>query len=170
MNDEYDELYNMLSSDKEDVRKIKDNFKDDISYYLTKIKNYQANTIDISGNYDLEKEKDAEFLVVAKKYVDKYGSIEEAWNHRDEFTEKEYDKFKMDDIALRFNLNDECLNYKLILLSKYMEELKKERQFLELKRSKEDLMSKQEYQEYLRNDLYRNDLVSKWYKEFETGI
>ena len=137
MNDEYDELYNMLSSDKEDVRKIKDNFKDDISYYLTKIKNYQANTIDISGNYDLE---------------------------------KEYDKFKMDDIALRYNLNDECLNYKLVLLSKYMEELKKERQFLELKRSKEDLMSKQEYQEYLRNDLYRNDLVSKWYKEFETGI
>ena len=91
MNDEYDELYNMLSSDKEDVRKIKDNFKDDISYYLTKIKNYQANTIDISGNYDLE---------------------------------KEYDKFKMDDIALRYNLNDECLNYKLVLLSKYMEELK----------------------------------------------
>ncbi len=137
MNDEYDELYNMLSSDKEDVRKIKDNFKDDISYYLTKIKNYQANTIDISSNYDLE---------------------------------KEYDKFKMDDIALRFNLNDECLNYKLILLSKYMEELKKERLFLEFKRSKEDLMSRQEYQEYLRNDLYRNDLVSKWYKEFETGI
>lgn len=137
MNDEYDELYNMLSSDKEDVRKIKDNFKDDISYYLTKIKNYQANTIDISSNYDLE---------------------------------KEYDKFKMDDIALRFNLNDECLNYKLILLSKYMEELKKERLFLEFKRSKEDLMSRQEYQEYLRNDLYRNDLVSRWYKEFETGI
>lgn len=136
MNDEYDELYNMLSSDKEDVRKIKDNFKDDISYYLTKIKNYQANPIDISGNYDLE---------------------------------KEYDKFKMDDIALRFNLNDECLNYKLVLLSKYMEELKKERQFLDFKRSKEDLMSRQEYQEYLRNDLYRNDLVSKWYKEFETG-
>lgn len=137
MNDEYDELYNMLSSDKEDVRKIKDNFKDDISYYLTKIKSYQANTIDISGNYDLE---------------------------------KEYDKFKMDDIALRYNLNDECLNYKLVLLSKYMEELKKERQFLEFKRSKEDLMSRQEYQEYLRNDLYRNDLVSRWYKEFETGI
>ena len=136
MNDEYDELYNMLSSDKEDVRKIKDNFKDDISYYFTKIKNYQINSIDISGNYDLE---------------------------------NEYDKFKMDDISLKFNLNDECLNYKLVLLSKYMEELKNERQFLEFKRSKEDLMSKQEYQEYLRNDLYRNDLVSKWYKEFENG-
>lgn len=40
----------------------------------------------------VEKEKDAEFLVVAKKYVEQYGSIEEAWNHKDEFTEKEYDK------------------------------------------------------------------------------
>ena len=45
----------------------------------------------------VEKEKDAEFLVVAKKYVDKYGSIEEAWNHRDEFTEKEYDKLVTSD-------------------------------------------------------------------------
>ncbi len=40
----------------------------------------------------VEKEEGAEFLVIAKKYVDKYGSIEEAWEHRDEFTEKEYDK------------------------------------------------------------------------------
>jgi len=40
----------------------------------------------------VEKEEGSEFLVVAKKYVDKYGTIEEAWNHRDEFTEKEYDK------------------------------------------------------------------------------
>lgn len=40
----------------------------------------------------VEKEQGAEFLVVAKKYVDKYGSIEEAWEHRSEFTEKEYDK------------------------------------------------------------------------------
>ncbi|MBP3920149.1 MAG: hypothetical protein J6D28_01135 [Bacilli bacterium] len=40
----------------------------------------------------VEKEEGAEFLVVAKKYVDKYGSIEEAWEHKDEFTNKEYDK------------------------------------------------------------------------------
>lgn len=44
----------------------------------------------------VEKEAGAEFLVVAKKYVDKYGSIEEAWEHRDEFTEKEYDKLVTD--------------------------------------------------------------------------
>ena len=40
----------------------------------------------------VEKEEGAEFIVVAKKYVEKYGSIEEAWEHRDEFTKKEYDK------------------------------------------------------------------------------
>ena len=43
-----------------------------------------------------QKEEGAEFLVVAKKYVDKYGSIEEAWEHRSEFTEKEYDKLITD--------------------------------------------------------------------------
>ena len=30
-------------------------------------------------------------MVVAKKYVDKYGTIEKAWEHRTEFTNKEYD-------------------------------------------------------------------------------
>lgn len=39
----------------------------------------------------VEKEEGAEFIAVAKKYVEKYGSIEEAWEHRSEFTEKEYD-------------------------------------------------------------------------------
>lgn len=39
----------------------------------------------------VEKEQDAEFMVVAKKYVDKYGTIEEAWSHKEEFTNKEYD-------------------------------------------------------------------------------
>ena len=42
MNDEYDELYNMLSSDREEINKIKDTFKEDITYYLSKIKNYQV--------------------------------------------------------------------------------------------------------------------------------
>lgn len=39
----------------------------------------------------VEKEQGAEFMVVAKKYVDMYGSIEEAWKHKEEFTNKEYD-------------------------------------------------------------------------------
>lgn len=40
----------------------------------------------------VEKEEGAEFIAVAKKYVEKYGNIETAWEHRSEFTEKEYDK------------------------------------------------------------------------------
>lgn len=63
----------------------------------------------ITGNFDLqkimtsgeeseivEKEEGAEFLVVAKKYVDKYGSVEEAYNHKSEFSNREYDKLITD--------------------------------------------------------------------------
>lgn len=133
MNDEYDELYDMLSNDTEAIKKIKESYKEDISYYLNKIKNYQITNIDISQDYDLE---------------------------------NDFDKFKIADIDLKYNLDDECLNYKISLLSGYLEDLAKEKRFLEFKRSKKDLMSKQEYQEYLRNEIYRNDILSKWYKEF----
>lgn len=56
--------------------------------------NFEVEKIITSGENSeiVEKEEGAEFLVVAKKYVEKYGSIEEAWKHKDEFTNKEYDK------------------------------------------------------------------------------
>lgn len=135
MNDEYDELYNMLSSDREEIDKIKDTFKEDITYYLSKIKNYQVNTIDITSEYDLE---------------------------------NNYDQFKNSDIQIKYDLNKECIDYKIAMLLKYIDDLKIERRFLEFKRSKEDMLNKNEYQEYLRNDIFRNDLITKWYKEFET--
>ena len=135
MNDEYDELYNMLSSDREEINKIKDTFKEDITYYLSKIKNYQVNTIDITSEYDLE---------------------------------NNYDQFKNNDIQIKYDLNKECIDYKIAMLLKYIDDLKIERRFLEFKRSKEDMLNKNEYQEYLRNDIFRNDLIAKWYKEFET--
>lgn len=135
MNDEYDELYNMLSSDREEINKIKDTFKEDITYYLSKIRNYQVNTIDITSEYDLE---------------------------------NNYDQFKNSDIQIKYDLNKECIDYKIAMLLKYIDDLKIERRFLEFKRSKEDMLNKNEYQEYLRNDIFRNDLITKWYKEFET--
>lgn len=135
MNDEYDELYNMLSSDREEIIKIKDTFKEDITYYLSKIKNYQVNTIDMTSEYDLE---------------------------------NNYDQFKNSDIQIKYDLNKECIDYKIAMLLKYIDDLKIERRFLEFKRSKEDMLNKNEYQEYLRNDIFRNDLITKWYKEFET--
>lgn len=135
MNDEYDELYNMLSSDREEINKIKDTFKEDITYYLSKIKNYQVNSIDVSSEYNLE---------------------------------NDYDQFKNNDIQIKYDLNKDCIDYKITMLLKYLDDLKIERRFLEFKRSKEDMLSKNEYQEYLRNGIFRNDLINKWYKEFES--
>ena len=112
MNDEYDELYNMLSSDREEINKIKDTFKEDITYYLSKIKNYQVNTIDITSEYDLE---------------------------------NNYDQFKNNDIQIKYDLNKECIDYKIAMLLKYIDDLKIERRFLEFKRSKEDMLNKNEY-------------------------
>lgn len=40
----------------------------------------------------LKPEKNAEFITMLKKYVDQYGSIETAYEHRNEFSDKEYDK------------------------------------------------------------------------------
>src|SRR5699024_7521809 len=48
-------------------------------------------TDETSDSGILEKEEGAEFIVVAQKYVDKYGSIEEAWKHREEYADKEFD-------------------------------------------------------------------------------
>lgn len=42
-------------------------------------------------------EPGAEFTVVLKKYVDQYGSIEAAYNHRAEFSNREYDLLVTDD-------------------------------------------------------------------------
>ena len=103
MNDEYDELYNMLSSDREEINKIKDTFKEDITYYLSKIKNYQVNTIDITSEYNLE---------------------------------NNYDQFKNSDIQIKYDLNKECIDYKIAMLLKYIDDLKIEIRFLEFKRSK----------------------------------
>lgn len=42
-------------------------------------------------------EENAEFIVVAKKYVYQYGDINTAWTHRDEFTDREYQLLKTDE-------------------------------------------------------------------------
>lgn len=54
MNDEFDELYNMLSLDREDVRKLKDDYEKDISILLNRVRNYHTNNFDLSKEYDVE--------------------------------------------------------------------------------------------------------------------
>lgn len=54
MNDEYEELYDMLSTDREDVKKIKEAYRSDLSILMGKIRSYHINNVDISADYDLE--------------------------------------------------------------------------------------------------------------------
>ena len=54
MNDEFDELYNMLSLDREDVRKLKDDYEKDISILINRVRNYHTNNFDLSKEYDVE--------------------------------------------------------------------------------------------------------------------
>lgn len=58
MNDEYSELYNMLSIDRDEVIKIKEAYQQDISVLMGKIRSYHINNVDISADYDLEKNFD----------------------------------------------------------------------------------------------------------------
>lgn len=54
MSDEFSELYNMLSTDREEVKKIKDVYQQDLSLLMGKLRSYHINNVDISGDYDLE--------------------------------------------------------------------------------------------------------------------
>lgn len=58
MYDEYTELYNMLSTDREDVRKLKEEYEKDMSILIGRIRSYHINRIDISNEYDLENDFD----------------------------------------------------------------------------------------------------------------
>lgn len=55
--------------------------------------NFKINKVIISGDKSeiTKPEEGAEFIVVAKKYVEKYDSVEEAYKHKDEYTNTEYD-------------------------------------------------------------------------------
>lgn len=75
-------------------------------------KNYTGTMKDniITGNFEIHKiitdgenseitetEKGAEFIAVLEKYVNQYGSVEEAYKHRSEFSKREYDKLVSDE-------------------------------------------------------------------------
>lgn len=54
MSDEFEELYNMLSLDRDDVRKIKDEYEHDINMLLNRVRQYHINEMDLSNEYDIE--------------------------------------------------------------------------------------------------------------------
>ena len=54
MGDEFSELYNMLSADRDDVKRIKEQYEKDMAVLLGRIRSYHINDVDIRQEYDLE--------------------------------------------------------------------------------------------------------------------
>lgn len=77
---------------------------DNVKSYTGTMKDYV-----ITGSFEIRKiitdgqeseitkpEQGAEFIAVLKKYVDQYGSVESAYEHREEFADREYDHLVTD--------------------------------------------------------------------------
>lgn len=100
MNDEYNELYNMLSTDREDVRKLKEEYEKDMSVLLGRIRSYHINQIDITDEYDMENDFDR--FKVDDTYL-KYSMNNDALDYKisllqgylqELFIEKKFNAFK----------------------------------------------------------------------------
>ncbi len=53
MTEEFEELYDMLSSDRPEVRELKDRYEKEISVLLNKVRSYKVDNIDIQSDYDI---------------------------------------------------------------------------------------------------------------------
>lgn len=133
MNEDYNEIYNMLSTERDDVRKLKEEYEKDMSILIGKIRSYHINNIDISNEYDLD---------------------------------NDFEKFKVDDIFLKYSINSDAIDFKICLLQGYLQDLFTEKKFNQYRREQEEKLSKREYLEYNQNPMVRGDRISAWYQEF----
>lgn len=78
----------------------------------------------------------------------------------------EFDKFKIDDISLRYKLHAEAMEYKISLLQSYIKELNTEKKFLEYRRKKEEELSKDDYLSYVNDINFRTSKLTNWLQEF----
>lgn len=58
MADEFEELYNMLSTDREDVKQIKSNYEKDLSMLLGRIHSYHIDSVNTQDEYNIDEEFD----------------------------------------------------------------------------------------------------------------
>ena len=133
MNEDYNEIYSMLSMDREDARKLKQDYEKDMSILIGRVRSYHINQLDISNEYDLD---------------------------------NDFDKFKVDDIFLKYTTNKDAIEFKINLLQGYLQDLFIEKKFNEYRREQEEKLSKREYLEYIHNPMVRGDRISAWYQEF----
>ena len=133
MNEEFDELYSMLSLDREEIKTIKDEAKRYLSVLMGRVKSYKPINFDVSNEYDLD---------------------------------NNFDRFKIDDSFIRYNLRNDITEYKISLIEDYLNDLFTEKKFNEYVKEKENSLSKPEYMEYIKNPVFREDSINGWYQEF----
>ena len=133
MNEEFDELYSMLSLDREEIKTIKDEAKRDLSVLMGRVKSYKPINFDVSNEYDLD---------------------------------NNFDRFKIDDSFIRYNLRNDVTEYKINLMQDYLNDLLSEKKFNEYVKEKEEALTKPEYMEYIKNPVSREDRLNGWYQEF----
>ncbi|MCX4364758.1 MAG: hypothetical protein OSJ70_03195 [Bacilli bacterium] len=133
MTEEFNELYNMLSTDREDVKNIKANSEKDISMLLGRVRSYIVDDINMESDYNLD---------------------------------TDYERYKVDNIFLNYNVRKDITEYKITLLQSYLQDLFIEKKFNEYRKQKEEALSKTEYLEYMHNTTVRSDRIAAWYQEF----
>ncbi len=133
MTEEFNELYNMLSTDRDDVKNIKDNSEKDISMLLGRARSYVVDDINIESDYNLD---------------------------------TDYERYKVDNIFLNYNIRKDLTEYKITLLQSYLQDLFAEKKFNDYRKEKEEKLSKTEYLEYMHNATVRSDRIAAWYQEF----
>lgn len=90
MTEEFNELYSMLSTDREDVKKVKANSEKDISMLLGRVRSYTVDDINIESDYNLD---------------------------------TDYERYKVDNIFLNYNVRKDLSEYKITLLQSYLQDL-----------------------------------------------
>lgn len=133
MTEEFNELYNMLSTDREDIKNIKANSEKDISMLLGRVRSYIVDDVNMETDYNLD---------------------------------TDYERYKVDNIFLNYNVRKDLTEYKITLLQSYLQDLFVEKKFNDYRKEKEEKLSKTEYLEYMHNATVRSDRIAAWYQEF----
>ncbi|MDE6141151.1 MAG: hypothetical protein K2G03_00970 [Bacilli bacterium] len=133
MTEDFYELYNMLSTDREDVKNIKANSEKDISMLLGRVRSYIVDDVNMEADYNLD---------------------------------NDYERYKVDNIFLNYNVRKDLTEYKITLLQSYLQDLFAEKKFNEYRKEKEEKLSRTEYLEYMHNPTVRSDRIAAWYQEF----
>lgn len=85
--------FSTIGTNEETIKNYSDKFKDRVKTGSIEIR--KVNT-DGQQSEITEPEKNAEFIVMLKKYVEQYGSVEEAYKHKDYMSNREYDYLTTD--------------------------------------------------------------------------